>query len=492
MQARTANVQLRMVGAAQSVPSAIYADSYGQQSNNINVMMDGFRSLTFNEALMQVTVGAGLNIGYNPFDTTNSSTEFNGLYYQLQQKGWAIPNVTDVIHQTIGGFIATGSSGASALHSFDEYILSFRIMDGTGTVTDVSRSDDPNATFYALWSSMGLLGIILSVTLQCVPTFNIIGTETVTPVAETEMDFFGAGSDGKPSLQTYLSTTEYARMLWWPIKTLERCISWKARTMQTSDYNPQTGTPEDFHAKPYTPVFPKLVGSTLPSQEFASIGFKLIATWPGWLYKLLGDGAGSKILIDIVDKIEPHLYPLLIDMYFPNNSEKHPPQQFWDTWLGSLPMDTIEFSTHLFNLAYTEMWIPIEKAQEAMTAFQEHYTSGGYAATGYYTVEVLAAKQSPFWMSAAYGGTMLRLNIMRFSESDNISYYQQFWDLLQQKSIPFRLHWGKYMPLPQSSSGAAYMQTQYPRWNDFMQLRSTMDPDNIFVNSYWKAQLGLA
>ena len=494
-EARKAKVQIRVVGAAQSRANAIYTDNYlkNPQSADINIMLDGFRSLSYNEALMQVTVGAGINLGFNPFDPTDTSTKDNGLYPQLHAKGWAIANVSDAIHQTVAGFISTGSSGGSPIHSFDDAILSFRIIDGNGNISDINRSDDPDNRFYAVGSSLGLLGIIVSVTLQCVPTFDIIGTETTSNAVDTEMDFFGAGAGDKLSLQAYLSNTEFARILWWPIKSLQRCISWKARTMQASDYNPQTGTQEDFHAKPYEPVFPKLLGSRLPSEEFASIGFKLIATWPGWLYNLFGTNTTDKIIVDIVNKIEPHLYPLLIDMYFPNNSAKKPPQEFWDTWIGSLPMDTIEFSNNLFNLKYTELWIPIEKTQKTIDVLQQFYTEGGYAATGYYTVEILTAKRSSFWMSPSYQHDVVRINIMRFDdgEENNMAYFQQFWDLLHQKEIDFRLHWGKYLPPPASSTGSAYLQTQYPKWNDFMALRTTMDPDNIFLNSYWKTQLGI-
>src|SRR5918993_1785683 len=96
-EARKTKVQVRVVGAAQSIANAIYTDNYlkNPQSANINIMLDGFRSIHYNEALMQVTVGAGINLGFNPFDPTNTSTKDNGLYPLLQAKGWAIANVSD-------------------------------------------------------------------------------------------------------------------------------------------------------------------------------------------------------------------------------------------------------------------------------------------------------------------------------------------------------------------------------------------------------------
>lgn len=493
--AKKNKAQLRVAGAVQSVADSVYTDQYleGEGAENINIMLDNFRSVTYNESLMQVTVGAGLNLGFNPFDPTKISTEENGLFFQLQQKGWAIANVTNAIHQTVGGFISTGSSAGSMMHSFDECILSFRIIDGNSNAVEFTKTDDPDNEFYAIGSSMGLLGIIVSVTLQCIPAFNIIGQEKVSKITECEMDFFGPGSATQPSLQNYLSDTEFSRLLWWPVKSLQRSIAWKAKTMVAGDYTLQTGGPQDFNPKPYQPIFPKIFNSTLPSEEVASIGFKLIAKWPQWLYDMLGNSIEEKIIVDVVDKIAPYLYPLLIDMYFPCNDEKRPPQQFWDTWLGSLPMDKIEFGNRLFDLSYAEIGIPIEKTRQVVNLLQQHYIKGGYEATGYYTVEILAAKNSNFWMSPAYGQNLVRLNIMRFDDgaSNNMMYYQQFWDLLVENNIDFRVHWGKYLPPYNSSTGAAFLKKQYSKWDNFMALRTNMDPDNIFLNSYWKTHLGI-
>ena len=499
-------LQVRVRGAAQSVNAGVYTDDYNPSSpsniKSINMELDQLRSISYNDTDMQVTVGAGINLGVDPFDTSGASFSNNGtnnLLYQLNQaKGWALQNIPDVIHQTVGGYISTGSSGGTMQHSFDECIVSVTIVDGTGKVNVFNKSADLTDSFYGAVVSMGLLGVITSVTLQCVPAFNIIGQEATTAVADCEFDFFGPGAAGKPSLQNYLSNTEFSRVLWWPIASLHRAIAWRARTMQLSDYNSQTGIPPNFKPKPYYPVFPKILGSRLPSEDIAGVGYSLIANWPKWFYDLIGNSPSEntlkeKMFMGIVDEIAPHLYPLMINMYFPCNTPTNPPQVFWDTWLGSLPMDTFEFSNKMMNLVYTELWFPISQTQTVIDTLQQYYTANGYSATGYYTVEVLAAKSSNFWLSPGYGQDSLRLNIMFFNNvSDGAdSYYAQFWDLFRQKNIDFRLHWGKNLPPPSNDASPAYLQKQYKNWSAFTALRSKMDPNNIFLTNYWKTQLGL-
>ncbi len=502
--ARQNKRQLRVRGAAQSVAQAVFTDGYTGDArsagSNINMELDQMRSVSFDTGKMQVTVGAGCNLGFDPFDPSSTSTEQNSLYYQLNQKGWAIPNVTDAIHQTVGGFISTGSSAGTMQHPFDACIVAIQLVDGTGTVRKYQRTGNMDDPFYAVGVSLGLLGVITSITLQCVPVFNIIGQEAVTNVEDCTFDLFGPGDSNRPSLQQYLTNTEFSRTLWWPFKTLHRAIAWQARTMTASDYNPQTGTPQQFKPKPYQPVFPKVFGSDLPSETVAATGFSLIAGWPKWFYDLLGHGAASNSPVDdmvvkAIETIAPYLYPVMINFYFPCNTATNPPQQFWDNWLGSLPMDRVEFSNDLFDLRYAELWFPIDQARTVVDLLQRDYDAKGFSATGFYTVEILAAKQSPFWMSPGYQQDSMRLNFMFFNRGATIdpeTYFNQFWTLFQANNIDFRPHWGKNLPLITSTTGVSYLQQQFPKWAAFMQLRTQMDPDNIFLTQYWKDHLGLS
>jgi FAD/FMN-containing dehydrogenase len=491
--------QVRVRGAAESFTGAVYADGYNGQatSPNINIELDQLRAVTIDPTTKQATVGGGCNLGFDPFDPSGVSAEndSNNLFFQLNQYrsgtvpyGLALPNVPDVIHQTIAGFISTGSSGGSIAHSFDECILSVRMVDGTGKVQTFSKADE---NFYGVVVSMGLLGIITQVTLQCVPAFNIIGTQTVSGVDDCEFDFFGNGSGDRLSFQEFLTKTEYTRTMWWPFNTLKRAVVYKARTMTAADYNPQTGYPPDFTPKPFKSIFPAIDGTSLPAEAFAATGFNLIATWPDWFYEILNVSPneatfGDQFIKLLAEQVFPYFYPMLINIFFKPNDAKNPPQNFWDYWLNSLPMDKVEFSNNLFNLAYTEMWIPVDKTSEVLTTMQKFYGEG-YAETGFFTTEIFAAPGSNFWLSPAYKQDVVRINILWFNKNagDPVAYFQKFWDLLQ--PFNFRPHWGKSLP----AMGDDYMQANYPQWGAWKALRNLMDPNQIFVNDYWRKQLGI-
>jgi len=65
----------------------------------------------------------------------------------------------------------------------------------------------------------------------------------------------------------------------------------------------------------------------------------------------------------------------------------------------------------------------------------------------------------------------------------------QFWEALKAENIPFRLHWAKFLPEYDYAEWAEYLRLQYPRWDDFMELRTKRDPKNIFLTNYWSLHL---
>lgn len=500
-------LQIRILGSGDSVrkmlnnPSADTSVISSTEKKPLLVQLNLFRKVEIDKSKLQVTVGAGCNLGFDPYDPSETSEEddANNFYQQLQQNGLAIANVPASLHQTVSGFMITGSSGGTIQHSFEECILSIRLIDGNGNVNIFTRSDDPDNPFFAVCVSLGLLGIITEITLQCIPSFDIVGNENTTDTLSAEYNFTEISNDKRPSLQEFFTQTEFARIVWWPYKTLNRLITWQARKMSPLDYTSETGTTSNLIPKPYKSHFPEINGSTLPSELFASTAFRLIATWPDWFYELTGNPSNEPDTGDldklkpIIEWISPYIYPYLFSVFYPINNQQNPPQMFWDKWLGSLPMDKVEFSNRLFNMEYTELWFPIEKTAQVINILQQHYTSGGYAATGFYAIEIMPGKQSGSWLSPGYLTNSLRINFMFFKNSSTkaTDYFAQFWDLFAENNLSFRLQWGKDLPPANSRAGSAYLQSQYPKWTQFMQLRKQMDPHNTFLTDYWKTSLGI-
>jgi hypothetical protein len=466
--AKENNLQVRVRGAAHSVAKAIYTDHYNRDKTperEINIVLDKMIKVSFDDAKKEATAQAGCHLGVDPTDPT--STLENSLFYQLDQHGWALPSTGGISEQTVGGFVSTGSAGGSTQFSFGDQIVKIRIVDGNGNILTLSETENRDK-FYAAGVSMGLLGIITSVTFKCVDKFHIIGTETTTKVEDTKMDLFGLDEGStKPSLRHFFENTEHARILWWPQKGVEKMAVWQARKMKNEDYEvAKTGTRENFKSQPYE-LFQKILGSPDPAQFLAKQYFELIADW-----------------IDHVD--DPKLESLVsnvVNIFLPDGDKT---QEFWNTWWRGLPMDA-ELNDELLPTEFTELWIPIEKTEEVMKKLQAHYRTNGLSATGPYALEIYAAKKSRFWMSPSYGQDCIRVDIFwfkNFKGNPAEVYYPQFWDLL--KDFDFRLHWGKYL-----LKDPEYLKKQYPKWDDFMKIRAEMDPNQIFVTDYWRERLGI-
>ncbi|NIY13694.1 MAG: FAD-binding protein, partial [Nitrospinaceae bacterium] len=464
--ARQEGKQLRVRGSAHSVAKAIYTDSFKNMETpetEINIVLDRMIDVTFDDSRKEVTVEAGCHMGEDPEDPEAGQWQ-KSLFYQLDQHGWALPSTGGISHQTVGGFVSTGSAGGSIQFSVADQIAAIRLVNGRGEIMTLSESSHPEK-FHAAGVSMGLLGVITSVTFKCVDAFHIIGEEKTTKSDETDINMFGSADNGsKPSLREFFEDTKHARILWWPQKGVEKMEVWQGRRMTEADYAEVGISPDDFEAKPYE-LFSDIAPVSKLLQSFSGVYFKSVKDWQEKTTdeEFQSDVAGT------------------INLFVQEET-----QEFWDTWWHGLPMD-IELDDKLLPTEFTEIWIPIERTEEVMKKLLDHYRANGLSATGPYALEVYAAKGNRFWLSPSYGGDRVRINIFWFKkfqgEPDEI-YFPQFWELL--RAYDCRFHWGKYMPVDPE-----YLENQYPKWDAFLRIREEMDPDEIFLTDYWRERLGL-
>jgi FAD/FMN-containing dehydrogenase len=543
-------LQLRVRGAAHSVSHAIYTDpldvitnGVGQQSpprgSKVNIMLDNYRSWrVVDEANRRVEVQAGIHLGEDPSDPTKGATLRTSLLWQLWHvHGWTLSDTGGISHQTVSGFTATGSSGGSVVHSANENLYAFRIIDGTGAVHVITRGVDP--CFYALSPNLGLLGVVSTITLECDKAFNIAGQEAIFTPEESDVDVFGDGTATKPSLASFLRETEYARLLWWPQRGAQRIQIWQAQRIPPEPgFRPRRY--EEFTADPalaeleasliYTILgnlddLSPTRGQLKKTFDYLTADLRAALSRRGRFGALaacvLRGGLGLAVDVAVtliapfaplVKRLLPWLFPRLLDRFVKLDSgqagmHRGEPQSFHDwAWRG-LPMDDQADDT-LVPTEFSEMWIPLGRAGEAVRRLRDYFAEpdsavGSYARTGLYAFEMYAAQPTEFWLSAshsepsdAWAQGAFRIDAFWFAHNpgdpDEV-FYPQFWNLLREAGVPFRLHWGKFQPRYGSGDRdwVDFFRRQYPRWDDFLALRAKLDPNNIFLTSYWRDRLGL-
>ncbi len=142
---------VRVLGAGHSWNSGI-------ETSDALVDLRHLRHMAVHGDRKRVTVGAGVRIG--------------ALLKHLSKRGLTVPAIGLIDRQTVAGAAATGTHG-SGRHSMSHYVESMRIAcygrDGRARV----RTVDSGTGIRAARCSVGAMGVVLEVTLPCVPQYYV-------------------------------------------------------------------------------------------------------------------------------------------------------------------------------------------------------------------------------------------------------------------------------------------------------------------------------
>src|SRR6201994_2868235 len=109
--------------------------------------------------------------------TVRSGTTIRELNAALDALGLALANLGDIDAQTIAGAISTGTHGTGAtLGGIATQVTALELVLADGSVVACSGATRP-APFPAARVSLGALGVLSTVTLQCVPAFTLSADE---------------------------------------------------------------------------------------------------------------------------------------------------------------------------------------------------------------------------------------------------------------------------------------------------------------------------
>jgi FAD/FMN-containing dehydrogenase len=340
------------------------------------------------------------------------------LARHLDRRGLALPNLGGITAQTVAGFVATGSDGGSLRHSFASSIASVRLVTAAGAVVEIDRA---HPWFDAAGVSLGLLGMISSVTFECIPRYGVAGSKMAADFA-TVYQRLGA----------WANESEYLRVLWFP--GIDHCEVWRAG--RTAPLERARGVQRMSAAVQYLANAANFVGTRA----------RRILARPLW-----------RLFVDRTTR------------------------QFEGPWHEVLPQDE-GLSFRRLPHVYSELWIDIERAAEAVQALGRYFTTAGIDRIPSLPVELYCAPPSRFWLSPGYQRRSLRVNLIHYGLDPQPpeTMFRGPWEVLRR--FDARPHWGKYQL---EAEGSLATRRNQPRFGDFVRLRRELDPHGRFLTPYF-------
>jgi FAD-linked oxidoreductase len=153
--------------------------------------------------------------------TFAAGTRLHRLPALLRPYGLALENMGDVDRQTLAGAVSTGTHGTGgAFPGLAGQIVAVTLVTGDGSLVTVSETENPEL-LPAVRVGLGALGILVDLTVQCVPAFllhAVEGRESLSDVLET----YSARTD----------STDHFEFFWFPHTD---AVQTKTNTRRTVD-----------------------------------------------------------------------------------------------------------------------------------------------------------------------------------------------------------------------------------------------------------------
>src|ERR1700728_186969 len=366
-------------------------------------------------------VGADLSSG---LITARSGTTIRELNRALDSLGLAMANLGDIDAQTISGAISTGTHGTGAgLGGIATQVAALELVLADGSVVSCSAEQRPDL-FNAARVSVGALGVISTVTLQCVPAFRLAAHEAPMHVDQVlaRFDEFAAGND-------------HFEFYWFPYGS-NALLKQNNRTVPVGD-GPARGPAE---GPPPMPGWRRFLEYEV--MENAAFG------------ALCRTGRAVPRLIKPLNRLASATL---------------------STRRYSAPSHEVFVTPRRVRFVESEYAVPRESVQEVLSQLRAGVPRLAHPVM--FPVEIRVAAADDIWLSTAYGRDSAYIAIHQYAGLPHRAYFDLFESVVA--PVAGRPHWGKLHSLDAGRLGPLY-----PRFEDFRRVRAEVDPEARFGNAY--------
>ncbi|MCA9575231.1 MAG: D-arabinono-1,4-lactone oxidase [Polyangiales bacterium] len=359
--------------------------------------------------------------------TVEPGVTIEALTAYLAKRGYSLECPTLFPKPTIGGAIAAGCHGTGTFWPpFSDSVLGLELIDGTGQIRTIDETDP--VALSAARVSLGLLGVIKSVTLRIRPDFALD-----VYVRQLDVD------DTMANLSDLLASHEYVFFMGFPF---EKNLWARLANRSSAPYDPYT------------------LAERVTEQLDAA--FEVI---------------GGKYAMPYLARNLPEYTPLMLSV-----ANAISVQTDHDVERASREMHFQKGYPRAVTMSFS---IPLPEASTAWTETDRivrwFRARGMYPVNMAYVARFVGASTS--YLSPAYGRDSCFFEVTTAVETpDQDEFFIEAWKTLS--AIPgARPHWAKRWEEPFDPSAL------YPKFADFKTLQASLDPDRRFLNG-WLNDLG--
>ncbi|WP_394769782.1 D-arabinono-1,4-lactone oxidase [Lacisediminihabitans sp.] len=324
--------------------------------------------------------------------TIGAGTHLHQLPALLEPLGLGLQNMGDIDRQTIAGATSTGTHGTGArFGGLATQVVALTLVTAEGSIMRIS--DTSNAELLlAARLGLGALGVIVEVTLQCVPAFLLRAVERPAGFDEV-LDDFEARSTAADHFEFY----------WWP---------------HTDGVMTKTNT--------------RLPGDA-PREPLGAVS--------EWLEdRVLSNGVLA--LICTLGRLAPALTPPINRLA----TRVYGNRTFTDR------SHDVFVSPRTTRFAEMEYAIPLDAVPSALREIRRLIDDRGWRIS--FPVEVRVAAADDIWLSTAHGRPTGYIAVHRHMRDDHVDYFTAVERIM--RGYQGRPHWGKIHYLDAEALAAVY------------------------------------
>ncbi|KAJ2612356.1 D-arabinono-1,4-lactone oxidase [Coemansia sp. RSA 1365] len=354
--------------------------------------------------------------------TVEAGIRLHDLHQVLANRNMALSSVGSISDQSVAGAMATATHGTGiGFGDISSMITQLVLIDGTGKRHKCDHQNNKDL-FDAARCSLGALGIVTQVTIQCEPAFALHAIQTPTTLDKAIDD-----------LDKFVHSAEHVRLWWFP--HTDNAVAWRANR-----------THMELESSPDSFLRDRLYGFHIYQMQ---------------LYKA---------------RFKPDSIPSLTCEHFANRFAL---QKEWvDDSYRVFNFDC------LFPQYVNEWAVPLEQAPSALRQLRRWVNSQERERNGarvHFPVEVRFVRESDVWLSPAYHRTVCYIGVIMYRPYHKPVPYKKYWQAFEDimRTHQGRPHWAKA-----HSMFYFDLQSSYPKFDDFVLMRELCDPYGIFVNDY--------